>query len=171
LKIVFPFEILRVYGKTSLNPKRIKSRAQIIRKTDRLNVDFKTFPGNQEIAFESPAIIIKPEANVPSPNARAQKTPSNAVLEIIVISKSKAISGAQGNIPAAKPKINKLPNVNTLFTANLRPQQGNFLLNKTSPPRIIIIIPPDGFKNIIKAEPENCLSNVADKPASKPKTR
>jgi len=75
------------------------------------------------MVLDKTAIMIKPDTNVPNPKEKAQRAPSNAPLEIIVISKSKAISGAQGDIPAIKPRINKLPKVKVLFTGNLQLQQ------------------------------------------------
>lgn len=56
-------------------PNKIKSEAQIMRKVNRLKFDFKIFAGNQEIIPDNPAIIIKPEMNVPSPNDKAQNIP------------------------------------------------------------------------------------------------
>ena len=46
-----------------------------MRKVNWLKFDLKTFAGNQEIIPEKPAITIKPEINVPSPNDKAQSNP------------------------------------------------------------------------------------------------
>ena len=100
----------------------IKSNAQMMRKISLLNSDFNILPGIQQTILDRPATIRKPEIKVPSPKEKAQSRPSITVFEITVISKSRAISGAHGDIPEIKPKINRLLKVNVLLTEKPHPQ-------------------------------------------------